>query len=644
MGEETESKRIASRIDIRYIDRPNWLQWWRRWIVMLTLAAMAAWAGWAIFSAKSGGRAERMLNPGPVTIAHARFENACSACHGFQPGGAQSGGFSKAVTDAACLNCHDAGSHHPMAMLHPGQSNQIQLTNAREPTKAANCVACHIEHRGHDALVGRDDRLCLQCHQDLSAHRAGAGSAGFAASIGAFPAGHPEFGRRMVQAGVMLPMSKAAGRSATTAATEPKAADEAWVANLALKFNHRTHVGAESSAKIESCASCHSTTAQAVGKVNELPLERQNPPQSELTRGGGDGRKLTAREGGVMQPVRYEQHCRSCHPIGLPITADLKLTTLSMGSKGPATKTSLPVVAHERMEMVRAQLADIDRLYLNLLTELPDGRALLVDPVTHKPRAVSDWILEQRMQLAARLVADGAKEFFPADLQKLAKAQAKLAVEMKKKKPSQDTVDDLTDEIEKALPKVREAVRNLPLSTFQAAGEKAVTMLNNEGNCAKCHYTQGQVMDGAQFKASIGEGTGKAFSTLATGGDGRPRHWFEGARFDHDKHRDMSCLDCHAGMDRDEDGKVKNDAGVVVANHVLRMPGLATCAACHTPDTALARGAGSGCITCHAFHDRAGERETAGMLWDLPAANRGIRFSERASGRATSQPAPQGSH
>ena len=149
--------------------------------------------------------------------------------------------------------------------------------------------------------------------------------------------------------------------------------------------------------------------------------------------------------------------------------------------------------------MVRAQLADVDRLYLELLANLPDGKSLLIDPKTHKPRGVADWLLEQRMQLAGRLIADGAKEYFPTDLQTLAKAQAKLAIEMKKKKPNQDTVDDLTDEIDKSLPKAREAIRTLPASTFQAACEKAVATLNSDGNCVKCHYTQGQVMDIAQF-------------------------------------------------------------------------------------------------------------------------------------------------
>ena len=624
MAQDKESKRIASRIDVRYIDRPNWLQWWRRWVVMLTLIAMLCWAGWAIHSVKSGGSGERLFNPGPVTAAHARFEHACSTCHGFQSDPSKPAGFSKAVTDAACLNCHDAGAHHPLAGLHPGQPHEIQLTNLAKPTQAANCTACHIEHRGHDALVGREDSLCLQCHQELSAHQTATMTPGFPAKVGAFPANHPEFGRRLIAQGVVLPAMKSSAASPTTLPANSKTPDDAWLPTLALKFNHRSHVGPESSAKIESCAACHSTSVPSPAEVVQLPLERQNPPQPELTR----RERPAGIPGGQMQPVRYEQNCRMCHPIGLPITPDLKLTTLSLGSNAP--KTSVPAVAHDRMDRVRAQLADVDRLYLELLVNLPDGKSLLIDPKTHKSRSVADWLLEQRMQLAGRLVADGAKEFFPADLQKLAKAQAKLAIEMKKKKPAQDTVDDLNDEIEKSLPKAREAIRNLPASSFQAACEKAVATLNTDGNCAKCHYTQGQVMDIAQFKTSLTEPGEKPFATLPTGGTGRPRQWFEGANFNHDKHRDMACLDCHAGMDKDEDGKVKNDAGEVVSKHVLHMPGLATCAVCHTPDTAVARGAGAACATCHVFHDRSNERESAGLLWDLPKADPPLRFSSTA--------------
>jgi predicted CXXCH cytochrome family protein len=606
MGEIKESKRIASRIDIRYIDRPNWFQWWRRWLVLSTLVGMLFWTGWMIHSTNRGGSAERLLNPGPVTAAHARFENACSTCHGLHNGSPASGSFSKVVADEACLHCHDAGAHHPLADLHPGQSDAIHLTNRNSPTKAANCVTCHIEHRGHETLVGRDSRLCLQCHQELSAHIASIMTAGFPDTVTGFPANHPEFGRRLVSQGIVLPGAKSPATLPSMQPATSRTAQPSWLPNLAIKFNHRTHIGPESLAKIQSCASCHSTSVPSPANDVVLAQERQSPPQPELSEQSGFS---GVRPGGEMQPIRYELHCRGCHALGLPITPDLKVTTLTLASKRPTTKTSVPAIVHGPIELVLAQLADVDRLYLDLLVKVPDGQSLLVDPKTHKRRSIADWLAQQRMELAARLVADGSKEFFPADFQKLAKAQTKLAIEMKKKKPSQDTLDDLNDEIDKALPKAKESILNLPASSFQAACEKALASLNSEGNCAKCHITEGQVMDAAQWMTALEKPGEKPFATLPTGIGSQPRHWFAGARFNHDKHRDMACLDCHAGMDQDEDGLVKNATGEVVMRQVLRMPGVGNCATCHTPDTAASRGAGDACVTCHVFHDRSKERD-----------------------------------
>src|SRR5689334_16299310 len=108
MGESSRSdqtKRIAQRIDITYHRRPTWFGLWRRWAVVLALVVGGVWAA-AVTVASLTGR-ERWLNPGPVTLAHAHFENNCTACH--DNGGRA--GFSKAVSDAACLKCHDASPH-----------------------------------------------------------------------------------------------------------------------------------------------------------------------------------------------------------------------------------------------------------------------------------------------------------------------------------------------------------------------------------------------------------------------------------------------------------------------------------------------------------------------------------------------------
>ncbi len=616
MADASETKRIASRVNVRYIDRPNAMRRWRRLLVLGTFIIAVAGAAWVGVRHARHDDYPSLFNPAPVTLAHARLEHNCAACH--VSGGA--GTFKRMVTDAACLNCHDAGSHHAGAMLHPGGPQAKQVVSLSNANQAANCILCHVEHRGHEALMSRADSQCIQCHQNLNEHVANKDvlEVGFPVSVTSFPGGHPGFGRRLAATGVRTADTKA-GTAVSAPASQPAAGDEAWLPLLMMKFNHRTHVGPDSSARIESCTSCHSTRLSGGDDAGLMALERQSPPQEELKRRVAVGRGLDAaggvgRGGGVMQPVRYEAHCRACHPLGLPMTPDLKDTTRAMGGASPTTKASVPGVAHDRIEIVRAQLADVDRLYLELLTAPADREQLLKEPKTQKARSVDEWLAEQKLELAEQLVLAGAKGSLPNDVELLAKARAKLAVELRKKKPDQDALDDLKDTIGELLPKARKAIAALPKDGFQVAGELAVTSKNTEGNCTKCHLTEGRVMDAAQFMVSLKEAGEKPFRTLPTRVPVTPRRWFAGSRFDHDKHRDVTCLSCHVGMERDEDGRDRSAGGEVVARNLARLPGIDTCAKCHRPDTREARGAGAACVTCHDFHDRSKERAPGGVL------------------------------
>jgi hypothetical protein len=312
-----------------------------------------------------------------------------------------------------------------------------------------------------------------------------------------------------------------------------------------------------------------------------------------------------------MWPVRYETSCRSCHPIGLPITPDLQQATVAIASTQPTRKVAAPMLVHDRMDLVRAQLGDVDRLYLELLANLPDGRALLLrDPKGGQDRPAEQWLVQQKMELAELLRTGGSKKWLPKEWVKaqdeLDEARKALADEMKKAKPDPKDLKDLRDDVETQTQKVRDLVKAMPPGALATACEAKLAV----ATCAKCHFTQGEVMDGGQYKASLATAGGAvAFATLPTGiPRDAPRRWLQGARFDHDKHRDMTCLDCHAGMDKDEDGRVRDDKKEIVERYLARLPGMQICAACHTPDTSTGRGAGTACASCHTFHDRQPER------------------------------------
>lgn len=78
----------------------------------------------------------------------------------------------------------------------------------------------------------------------------------------------------------------------------------------------------------------------------------------------------------------------------------------------------------------------------------------------------------------------------------------------------------------------------------------------------------------------------------------KPR-WFEHATFDHDQHRMLKCLACHAGA-----SKSQETADVL-------LPGIQTCEQCHHPGPESAE---SRCFECHTYHDWSKEKQVKGKI------------------------------
>jgi len=73
-----------------------------------------------------------------------------------------------------------------------------------------------------------------------------------------------------------------------------------------------------------------------------------------------------------------------------------------------------------------------------------------------------------------------------------------------------------------------------------------------------------------------------------------PYRWFAHASFDHERHRTIDCLECHATV------------GSSTATTDVLLPGIETCRACHAPRTGRGESAAGGvsteCALCHTFH------------------------------------------
>jgi hypothetical protein len=144
----------------------------------------------------------------------------------------------------------------------------------------------------------------------------------------------------------------------------------------------------------------------------------------------------------------------------------------------------------------------------------------------------------------------------------------------------------LSGDEREAAQKRLQAMRSTPQPTVALAEFHIAYTSNN--SCAKCH----QLRDVPTASLEI----------VPTGIPDAPRRWFVKSGFDHDAHRNVSCIECH---------------GKAPSSHDTRdalLPDIRDCTSCHHPDHADVRGASAACVTCHAFHDRTRE---AGALREL---------------------------
>src|SRR5687767_12359013 len=108
MARSRTTKQIAKRITLDYFKTPNPIRFANR--VLIVALSLGALLYAAAYGTSKGG--QKVYNPGPVSLAHASFQNDCRQCHDGGAADANHAGFNLAVSDAACLKCHDGPIHH----------------------------------------------------------------------------------------------------------------------------------------------------------------------------------------------------------------------------------------------------------------------------------------------------------------------------------------------------------------------------------------------------------------------------------------------------------------------------------------------------------------------------------------------------
>lgn len=569
---------VTDRVDRSRVGKSSSILRLRLVITVLAIAAACAW--WA---SAGGTRASLLYNPGHVTQVHAKFEMQCEKCHN----GDGRGGFSKAVSETACIACHDGSIHHPNQLVAKdaaGVSPAKLVMAVNDPhrpegnaARSAACMACHTEHKGMAALKSSDNGQCTQCHAALG--KAATSQPAVQASVVAFnPNQHPAFGRRLM-------------------ANDPEDGNKPRLFDpTKLKYDHRKHAQQPELAGDKSCMLCHTTAATpAVG-----PTPRTPPFASEKL--VTDERPYDA--GQWMRPVKFDRHCIGCHQLEMPGT----VPNIEIDEDGEKVKKDLSpaingfVLRHRGMGEVRDQIAATVR------------QAMPADP--------TKFVAPDAAETSAEVKA------LPADKKWLRLNLLAMADDVGGglKRRSLDTAFDAS--AMKVPDDAPDKLTETKLVDFYASQ----AMFSAKWSCVSCH-------DAAGGLPSFADASPSPLATVPTGIPETPRHWFPASQFDHRKHQQMSCVECHSTFSTANLTRVaaiadaneqKAAARTVSETSFVNSPNQTwtewvitgdkttsrdrSCAECHHPDRSPTdRGNGDACVSCHKFHDRTKE------LWPATA-------------------------
>jgi hypothetical protein len=299
MSRETGKQR-ASGIPLDYFRHRNLFD--RGKLILAGIAALGT-IGWLVAGSLTGQKMETWYSPGPVSAAHAMWENDCQKCHvSFTPigGDAAAAAFvgDKAAIDANCRSCHqDIATKSSPAGHHA----------SKDPATLA-CSSCHHEHRGRaESLSRMADASCTNCHAQIAEHREGVSLLSPAVqNVSHFDAEHhPEF--RSIQADPRkLKFSAATHHLHMTAgmAADAQHKEIMTVGMLSAEDRPRYAPGETDLNKpvpALNCGSCHQLSGLGFGleKLAGLPSAA-----------------LPAKSNGAyMLPIVFENQCRACHPL-----------------------------------------------------------------------------------------------------------------------------------------------------------------------------------------------------------------------------------------------------------------------------------------------------------------------------------------
>ena len=354
--------------------------------------------------------------------------------------------------------------------------------------RSANCVACHIEHRGAKLLSAVDDATCTKCHANIQP----ALEPGMSLTIDKKPVtvfddkgGHPYFGRERLKVGKVFLTPEVHGRrlSPPTPAI--------LIDPIRLKFFHSINEHKEF--YHDDCSMCH------VGEGRGARADSRFASESKA--GSQSGSRLDLKRSQYMRPVySFAKDCQSCHYHKMQLT-------------GGVNTVDGPALPHVRMDLVLGKIAHVEDFYGDWLRDLSEAdRNKVLRGMNVKDR-IED--LAKRFREDVGKWASGVKSGdLPCD----------QALEKDLITRHEDIVDD---------------------TALAGKDIRVVSAYVAYGQCAVCHdvslstnptTTVAATQTSADPKGILAANTMTPFSTVPTGfpaTGAEPPRWFVHSTFDH---------------------------------------------------------------------------------------------------------------
>ncbi len=361
-------KSIAQRFDIEAARHPNKLRRlrWRVTCCMAVLTCLVIFGSFAV----SG---DAVFQSRPVTFSHASLANNCKQCHdaSFQLPRRLLGS-TDALFIQSCQHCHEEktmADHHG----EPNASSGI-----------ADCASCHSEHRGQASLTNVADSQCVSCHRDLSASVEHQPST-FANNVQSIDS-HPEIA--LLKQWVNSRPENAHGVHRVAKLEEQ--GNGKFIDASNIKFNHSLHL-----------------------RENGVLVPPDHPDYGRTNQGGVTTTTLdcaschTRDENGQgMQPIKYDQHCASCHQLSYSSL----LSNTPLASNAPLPHVSPELIngiLRDRLINYRKQQNISKTSEVNQKDELGATRNPAKLPPVQDERSHWDWVEAHLPNIQARLFAGG---------------------------------------------------------------------------------------------------------------------------------------------------------------------------------------------------------------------------------------------